>query len=195
MNMNWLPKTSSANIKQRLRSLNWLEILALVGLGLIIAIVQANLHFPLRLPGWRGLIWLTPLVATRLSTSRFGAASITSLSAAGFSWLVGVRNDPYDWFFYLVVGELLDLAYHQDRRWQKQVWFWAIVAGLIHLIKPLTRMIISAGGVWSYGFLASGYIYPLTTHFIFGAIAGFVGAGLLLWAKRRRSSELTDNES
>ncbi|WP_414553118.1 hypothetical protein [Anabaena sp. CCY 0017] len=187
MNTKWLPKTSSANIKQRLRQVNWLEILALVGLGLIIAAVEANLRFPLRLPGWRGLIWLTPLVATRLSTSRFGAASITSFSAAGCSWLIGVRYDPYDWFFYLVVGELLDLAYHQGRKWKQQVWFWAIAAGLIHLIKPLTRIIISSSGVW-YGFLSSGYIYPLTTHLLFGAIAGIVGSFAVLATKNLRKS-------
>jgi hypothetical protein len=181
MNTKWLPKTSFADIKR-----HWWEILALVGLGLIIAIVQANLRIPLRLPGWRGLIWLTPLVATRLSTSRFGAASITSLSAAGFSWLLGVRNDPFDWFFYLVVGEFLDLAYHQGRSWQKQVWFWAVVAGLVHLIKPLGRIIISEEGLWSYGSLSSGFIYPLVTHLLFGAIAGLLGAGGVLWTKRLR---------
>lgn len=111
MNTKWLPKTLSADIK-RLRQVKWHSICVLNALGLMIALVQAHLRLPLRLPGWRGLYWLTPLVATRLLTSRFGAASTVSLSAAGFSLLFAVKNDPFDWFFYLVVGELLDLAYH-----------------------------------------------------------------------------------
>lgn len=185
MNTGWLPKSSSASIK-RLRQVNWPAILGLVGLGLVIAIAQANVHLPLRLPGWRGLLWLTPLVATRLLTTTPGAASITSLSAVGFSLLFGVRNDPFDWFFYLVVGELLDIAYYWGRRWRKQVWFWAVVVGLVHVIKPLVRIIVSAGGIWSYGSLFAGPIYPLLTHFLFGAIAGLVGSLAVLRVKHRR---------
>ncbi len=45
MNTRWLPKTLSADIKH-LRYVNWLEIIALIALGLVIAIVQANLHLP-----------------------------------------------------------------------------------------------------------------------------------------------------
>ncbi len=179
MNTKWLPKMSSVDIKG-LRQVNWWEILAFVSLGFFMALVQAHLRLPLRLPGWRGLIWLTPLVATRLSTSSFGAASITGLSAAGFSWLLGVRNDPFDWLFLLVVGELLDIAY-APRKWRKQVWFWGVVAGLVHLLKPLTRMVIGAGGVF-----ANGYAYPLGMHLLFGAIAGVIGSGLILWTKRLR---------
>ena len=184
MNMKWLPKMSSVDIKS-VHQVNWWEILALVGLGLIIALMQANLRLPLKLPGWRGLIWLTPLVATRLSTSFFGASSITGLSAAGCSWLLGVRNDPFDWFFLLVVGEFLDLAY-ATKKWRKQVWFWAVVAGLVHLIKPLTRLVISIAGIWGYGVFANGYVYPLAMHLLFGVSAGLVGSGLILWTKKLR---------
>ena len=183
MSTKSLPKASSASIK-RLRQVNWLAIIALVGLGFCIALVQANLHLPLRLPGWRGIIWLGPIVATRLLSSSFGAASITSFSAAGFSLLFGVRNDPYDWFFYLVVGEVVDLAYRLGGRWRHSVFFWTIVGGLVHPIKPLARIIISAGGVWSYGSLSAGSIYPLVTHLLFGAIAGLVGALAALWLMR-----------
>ncbi|KAB8330023.1 hypothetical protein SD80_032960 [Scytonema tolypothrichoides VB-61278] len=118
MSTKSLPKVSFASIKDW-RQVTWLEILGLIGLGLVIALVQASVHFPLRLPGWRGILWLTPVVATRMLTSSFGAASVTSLSAAGFLLLLGVRNNPFDWFFYLVVGELLDLAYYFGRRWRQ----------------------------------------------------------------------------
>lgn len=138
MNTKWLPKTSFVNIK-RLGKVNWLKVIGLLGIGFFIAFLQANLRVPLRLPGWRGLTWLTPLVATRLSTSFFGAASVTSLSATGFSLLLGVRHNPFDWFLYLVVGELLDLAYHFNKQRRQKIWFWAIAAGLVHLIKPLSR--------------------------------------------------------
>jgi hypothetical protein len=171
MNTKWLPKTLSADIK-RLRHVNWLEIIGLIALGLVIAIVQANLHLPLKLPGWRGLIWLTPLVATRLLTPRFGAASIISLSATGFSLLFGVSNNPFDWLFYLVVGELLDLAYHLGGRWRHKIWFWTMVASLVHLTKPLARIMIGASSVWSYNSMAVGSpMYMIITHLFFGAIA------------------------
>ncbi|HLO84935.1 MAG TPA: hypothetical protein VK203_07970, partial [Nostocaceae cyanobacterium] len=110
MNTKWLQNISFANIRRG----KWLEILVLIGLGLILAIVQANIHLPLKLPGWRGIIWLTPLISTRLLTSQFGAASITGLSAACFSLLLGVKAFPDEWLFYLVVGELIDIAYHKS---------------------------------------------------------------------------------
>ncbi|ARV57241.1 hypothetical protein BZZ01_00105 [Nostocales cyanobacterium HT-58-2] len=189
MSTKSLPKVSSASIK-RLGQLNWLEIIGLVGLGFVVALVQANLRLPLRLPGWRGLIWLTPLVTTRLLTSSFGAASVTGLSAAGFSFLLGVRNNPFDWFFYLVVGELLDLAYHFGRKWRQKVWFWTVAAGLTHLTKPVVMIVFSA-----FGFRVSGSlilkspVYPLLTHLLFGALAGFLGSLTVLCVKRiRRAS-------
>jgi hypothetical protein len=180
--MKWLQNTSFVNIRQ----VKWLEILALMGLGLILAVVQANLRLPLKLPGWRGIIWLTPLISTRLLTSHFAAASITGLSAAGFSLLLGVRAFPDEWLFYFVVGELIDIAYHKSQIWQKQVWFWAIIAGLVHLLKPLTKVVMSLSGVGSYGAASSGLIYPLLTHLLFGLIAGAMGATIVLAAKNRR---------
>lgn len=186
MSIKSLPKVSSVSIK-RLRQVNWLEIIGLMGLGLFIALIHAHLHFPFRLPGWRGLIWLTPLVATRLMTSSFGAASITGLSAAGFSFLLGVRNNPFDWFFYLVAGELLDIAYHYGRRWRQQAWFWAMAAGLAHLTKPLAMIVLSAGGVWESGSLIfSGSINPLLTHLLFGGLAGLLGSLAVLSIKRMK---------
>ncbi|KAF3889906.1 MULTISPECIES: hypothetical protein [Nostocales] len=189
MNTKWLPKTSFVNIK-RLGKVNWLKVIGLLGIGFFIAFLQANLRVPLRLPGWRGLTWLTPLVATRLSTSFFGAASVTSLSATGFSLLLGVRHNPFDWFLYLVVGELLDLAYHFNKQRRQKIWFWAIAAGLVHLIKPLSQTIVSAGGGWRYGALfVAGPFYPLMTHLVFGAIAGFLGAATVFWVKRLHRSQ------
>lgn len=154
-------------------------------IGFFIALVQANLRLPLRLPGWRGLIWLTPLIVTRASNINPISGSITSLSAAGFSLLLGVRNDPYDWFFYLTIGEVLDIAYHLNKRWRRRVWFWSVVAGVAHSIEPLARTIIDAGNVWPYGALsAGGPVYPLVTHLMFGAIAGLLGAFAALKLER-----------
>lgn len=185
MNTRWRLRVSSA-ITRSLGQVNWVEIAALIGLGCLIALVQANLHLRLGLPGWRGVIWLLPLVATRLLTRSFGAASITSFSAAGFTFLFGVENDPINWFFYLAVGEILDLAYHLGGRRRNTIWFWTIIAGLVHLIRPAARIVINMSGIWVYGSFASGYVYPLATHFIFGIVAGLLGSATVLLARRPR---------
>ncbi|WP_414756013.1 hypothetical protein [Anabaena sp. CCY 9910] len=35
-----------------------------------------------------------------------------------------------------------------------------------------------------FGVFGNGYVYPLIMHLLFGAIAGIIGSGLILWTKK-----------
>lgn len=163
----------------------WQEVLLLVGLGVAAVGLDAVLRQPLRLPGYQALWWMALLVIGR-STSRFrGAASISSVAAAGFAAIPFLGfGDPFIWLIYLVPGPIIDLAFWLGRPLRQQSWFAVILAGLAHASKPLLYVLISAVSGWHYGVLKYGLVFPLTYHIAFGLLGGLIGVGLV-WLGRR----------
>jgi hypothetical protein len=131
--------------------------------------------------------WIALLMIGR-TTSRYRWAGVTSaLGAAGTAMLPVLGfGDPFRWLTYLLAGATIDLAYVAFGRWQSALWFLALIGGLAHMTKPLTRVVINELTGWPYGSLLLGVVYPAFTHFLFGAIGALLGGGLMGFLKRRR---------
>jgi len=165
--------------------LTWQEALPLVGLGAAIVVVTSVFDGSFKLPGHTGLAWLALLMIGRTTSRYRWAAGVSSIGAAVVStlpfWGFG---DPLKWLIYLLVGLALDVMFNLAPRWQYNVLFLTVIAGLAHAIKPLMRVGISAATGMQYSSLLSGVLYPLAMHVFFGLLGGLLGAGMV-WAFRR----------
>ncbi|OMB91098.1 hypothetical protein [Mycobacterium colombiense] len=145
----------------------------LVAVAIIVA--STDIRIPLGLPGHRGLIWLTMLVAVVLVTARREtvlavgvAASIAALPMHGLS-------DPLWSSRYVSAAALLyavaSLPVMRVRR-----WLLAVAAAPIHLVA-----LASSGFSWHSGAVMSawtsnGMLERAGWHLVFGFVAG-----LLAW--------------
>jgi hypothetical protein len=155
-----------------------------VGAVLIHTALRDRFSLP---PGHQGVAWIAFVMLGR-TTSRYRWAGVTSaLGAAGTAMLPMLGfGDPFRWLTYLLAGATVDLAYFAVSRWQNALWFLAFIGGLAHMTKPLMRTVINELTGWPYGSLLLGVAYPVATHFMFGALGAFMGAGLIWLLKRRR---------
>src|SRR5262245_56704132 len=116
---------------------SWKEVLWLVGLGAGIVILHAVLRVNLRLPGYHGLEWMALLVIGVMTSRYHGAATVSSITAAGLSLLpLFGLNDPFGWLTYLIPGLVLDAAYLAAARWQHHPLFLIALGGIAHATKP-----------------------------------------------------------
>jgi hypothetical protein len=159
-------------------------MLLLLGVGSVA--LPAILRSPLKLPGHQGLVSMALLMFGR-TTSRYSWAASVSSVGAGLTALLPLwgSDDPILWLTYLVPGLVIDVGFLLAGRWREQMWFLAVLAGLAYGTKPLLRLAVSAIYGWPYGSLLGGVLYPLALHFIFGAIGGLLGFGVVRLSARR----------
>ncbi|GAB1813157.1 hypothetical protein [Mycobacterium sp. MUNTM1] len=145
----------------------------LLAVGIIVA--STDIRIPLGLPGHRGLIWLTMLVAVALVTARretvlaVGAASsIAALPMHGLS-------DPLWSSRYLAAAVLLcavaSLPVVRVRR-----WLLALAAAPIHLVALASSAISWHSGAKISAWASNGMLERAGWHLVFGIVAG-----LLAW--------------
>lgn len=181
-----LTKTTSNALP--VNQISWREAALLFGLGVAAVALHAALRDRFSLPpGHQGAAWIAFVMLGR-TTSRYRWAAVTSaLGAAGTAMLPMLGfGDPFRWLTYLLAGATIDVAYFALSRWQNALWFLALLGGLAHMTKPLTRVVINEFTGWPYGSLLYGVLYPTFTHFLFGALGAFMAGGLIGWLKRRR---------
>lgn len=131
---------------------------------------QAELRLPITVPGHRGLVWLTVLVAVALIARPRGIA--TAVGAASTLLAIGMGTDPLMAIRYVAAAVLLDAALSLPAvtRWPALM---ILIAGPVHLVA-----------------LASPAIRGLPfgdralTHLAFGVAAGLLGWGIARFARR-----------
>lgn len=137
-------------------------------------VASTDVRIPLGLPGHRGLVWLTLLVAVALVTVRretvlaVGAAStVATLPMHGWS-------DPLWSSRYVAAAALLyaaaSLPAVRSRR-----WLLSIAAAPIHLVALTSSVFgLHAGGHLS-SWVSSGLLEKAGGHLVFGFLAGLLG--------------------
>lgn len=139
-------------------------------------VASTDVRIPLGLPGHRGLIWLTLLVAVALVTVRRetvlavgAAATLATLPMHGW-------GDPLWSSRYVAAAALLytaaSLPAVRGRR-----WLLAIAAAPIHLVALASSVFGLHAGGHASTWVSSGLLEKAGWHVVFGLVAG-----LLAWA-------------
>jgi hypothetical protein len=152
--------------------------LPLVAVAAIAA--TADLRIPVGLPGHRGLVWLTLLVAVALSARRPG--TVTAVGAA--STVLGIAlgstvGDPR----YLAAAMLLDAALVIPAV-RRHPALLVIAASPIHLVALVGPLVGAVGGSAPLIGLGSGMGTRVVFHLAFGLAAGLLGWAIAAAARR-----------
>lgn len=151
-------------------------------------VASTDVRIPLGLPGHRGLIWLTLLVAVVLVTVRretvlaVGAAStVATLPMHGWS-------DPL-WSSRYVAAAALLYAAASVPAMRARRWLLALAAAPIHLVALASSVFgLHAGGHLST-WVSSGLVEKAGWHLFFGFLAGLLAWVMALGAGYKKRIE------
>ncbi|MBN9101929.1 MAG: hypothetical protein J0I49_28095 [Pseudonocardia sp.] len=141
--------------------------------------VESELRIPVGLPGHRGLLWLSVLVAVALIARPRGTA--TAVGAASSLVAIGLGTDPTTALRYAAAAVLLDAALSVPAVRRHPVLL-ALVAAPVHLV-ALATTVLHGTGVATLGDKA-------LFHLGFGLVAGSTGWGLWKLTAGRRKTDL-----
>lgn len=151
-----------------------LRELAFPLLAAVFIVVSADIRMPIGLPGHRGLIWLTLLVAVGLATRR--AETVLSVGAASTVATLVLHTAPGPWASARYLGAavllyaLLVTAAARRRR-----WLIALTAAPIHLVALAGSVAALIGGGHLYLLATVGLGQKALFHLGFGLLAGLFG--------------------
>jgi len=156
------------------------ELLFLFLAGIFGAVIQYYIKMPMHLPGKQGLLFMLILVSCA-TVSNFKGAALFTTSGAAFFFLVFQMGaqDIFKPFIFLISGATLDFLIFFWRKMNKPLIFLALAGGIAWTVIPFIRIFISLFSGFVYKSFASGIVYPLFTHFVFGSVAALI-AGIAL---------------
>jgi len=156
------------------------EIIFLIGLGMIAVVLHARFRMPMQLPGKQGLLFMA-LILTGKGLSRFPyASSLSGIGAATLLLIPGLGfHDPFMALNYLFLGCLIDLVAGAAEKFTQKAWLTAIICGACWVFIPLFRLCMSAMVDMPLGAFRNGILYPVSSHLVFGIAGGLIAAGVL----------------
>ena len=153
------------------------ELILLFLVGMLAITLHAKLRMPMHIPGKHGVLFMFFLISS-YSFSRFRFATLISCLGASTLLLTGTLGftDPFIAGAYISMGLVIDLLLNSKSKVSSKLWFISMVSGIGYSVIPIFRISISYITGIIYPSLIANFFYPLLTHFIFGAIGGFLGA-------------------
>lgn len=179
------PKTISRAFPIRLLY-DFTEIILLAGIGAAGVLIHAYLRIPMKLPGHHGIIYMALLLSGRLISGKRFASGYSSMGAAVMLLIPLGFKDPFIPVIYLFPGFIVDIFFYSFKSVQPKVFLLAIICGLAYMTIPITRIFITMATGFPYGSLATGFLYPLFTHFIFGFAGGLIPAGINFFSGKKK---------
>ena len=156
------------------------EIFFLFVAGVFGAMAQQYLKMPMQLPGKQGLLFMLILSSTATLSRIKGAGTITSSGATAYLLIFQMASgDIFKPFLFLLVGLTLDFLISFWRKFGQPLFFLGLAGALSWAMIPVSRMIISLFTGLYYKSFASGILYPIATHLLFGFTAAII-TGLAL---------------
>jgi hypothetical protein len=144
----------------------------LCGVTVVAVVVQTQLRIPIGVPGHRGLVWLTLLVAVLLFTGSPPATAAVGLTSAGLITALGLGPQAA----VPPAAAAIILATVASAQWvRRRPWAIALLAAPVHLVAlivPLHRGLMV--GVTTHPEMES----MITLYLLFGLAAGLGGWGL-----------------
>jgi hypothetical protein len=167
------------------------ELLILMLFGFVVAFLRARLRIPLHMPGHHGVEVMFLVVLARLITRLPVSSTITTMSAAVCMLIPGLGySDPFLPVIFILFGLFLDAAFRYFPGFQYKIPFVVLVAGISYSFIPLWRFLLVVFANFPYSsILKGGFAINLLSHFIFGAIGGFVAISAYLFANRLKIKE------
>ena len=163
-----------------------LEIVMLALLGAIAVVIRAKLRVPLQIPGHHGLEVMAILLIGRKISGLPVATTISAVVAAVLIWMpfLGMR-DPFLPVVYILMGITVDLLFNSFKKLSANFFFFSLLGGIAYMMIPLSRILLQITGLYSYpSLMRGGFIYPVMSHFLFGAAGALLAASIVYAAKR-----------
>jgi hypothetical protein len=148
---------------------------ALLPVIAVAAIVSyADIRIPMGLPGHRGLIWLTLLVAVALVTRRRQTVIAVGAAATAATWVLGA--EPWVSARYLAAAVVL-CALTAVSVVRRRPWLVVLAAAPIHLMALAAPIAALIGGGYLSALFSIAIGEKLLWHLVFGLAAGLLGWG------------------
>jgi hypothetical protein len=162
-----------------------LAILALF--AALVALSKAFLRMPLHVPGHSGITWMAILLVSRALVRRPGAGTLVGLVSGLLAvMIVGGREGLLVWVKYLAPGMVMDIGALLSGERLDRPLVAMTVAAAANAAKLTSSLIVSLVLGIPAGYIALGLGLAATTHVVFGAIGGWLGAFVVrtLWKLR-----------
>ncbi|MEB3050136.1 hypothetical protein KV112_10375 [Mycolicibacter sp. MYC123] len=151
-------------------ALAWAREVAFPVAAVAVIVLAADVRMPLGLPGHRGLVWLTMLVAVALTARR--PQTVLAVGAASTAATLLLQSGPGPWACvrYLGAAALLCLL---TGRVHVRRWLVALAAAPIHLVALIIPIATTLIGGHHLAMVGLGD--KVMFHLGFGLIAGLLG--------------------
>lgn len=161
---------AAAGLSDRVLTTDMLRDVALPVLAVAAIVAYADVRTPLGLPGHRGLVWLTMLVAVALATRRRETVIAVGAAATTATLALHVTAGPWGGARYLAAAVLLYVVAVMPVA-RRRPWLVVLAAAPIHLVALAGSVVSAERAVF---------------HLVFGLIAGLLGWAIAFGMGRRR---------
>ena len=168
-----------------------LSLFVLFSLGIIAAFLHQHLRMGLDIPGHHGLEWMTLLLFGRMQ-SRYRWAALVIAGGAASSYMLQTTYMPLAHSFkpvliYLLNGVCVDMLFRLSSGKLPLLIKGMLLGGVSYMAKPVVLIPLAILFDMNFGsFSKYGYMYPVLTHFLFGATGAVAGIGLARFAVLER---------
>lgn len=168
--------TNSAS-KPSVPSVGLAHAAALFGIGALLALIHQAWDFHLKLPGHYGLVWMAGVMMTRhWSPARWAAVGTVFGYIGGTALLThgahaGLMQTPV----YALCALVVDAAWLLGAARMRSLALVALLGGAAFMLKPITVYLLANGLDLHLGTLRFGAVFPIITHFCFGAVGAVIG--------------------
>jgi len=154
-----------------------LEVLLLVGAGMIAILLHARFKSPINIPGHHGIEFMAIFIVARMSSNMKFAGTISAVGIGSLLMfnIFGFTN-PLMGFYYMIPGIMLDILYNSFNRWNSKYYAIALFSGFAYMTIPILKtLLFLSAGIPYLSLLKHGYIVPFAGFFIFGFLGGLAG--------------------
>jgi len=168
---------TSAASKPTVPNLGLAHYATLIGIGALLALVHQAWDFHLKLPGHYGLVWMAGVMLARHWSPARWAATGTVLGYVGGTVLLthgahaGLTQAP----IYALSTLVIDAVWLLGAARLRHVALAGLLGGVAFMLKPMAVYAFAHGFNLHFGSLRFGPLFPILTHFCFGAVGAVIG--------------------
>ncbi len=161
-------------------SLTLRDIVLLALVAALITVGTVLVHIPLHVPGKSGIVWIALMVVGRGLVRKPGAGLLVGVVAGVLVTLAGLGSESiFTWTKFASAGLTLDVATWALGGDLTRLWAAALAGAAAHLAKLVAMTVAGLLLGLPLTVVAVGLGLTATTHVLFGAVGGALGAVVL----------------